>query len=153
MDIKSNQHILNNKLEEKKYIFDQKEFNNPNHELKWKFSLQNSYHFKKDIERIWLVIRSFDILAMISNQYHYPLIYLKGNDTWGKGNEFKGIILEFTPFVARVIECVDLPEMKKIEWLLNISNNKYFTLGIELFKVTEDNTTVAIEQKNLKMKN
>ena len=83
---------------------------------------------------------------MLSNQYNYPCMILKGKDTWGEGNEFKGIILGMIPFVAIVNECTTLPEMKKIEWLLNINNNEYFTLGIELFKVTEDNTTVAIKQ-------
>ena len=36
--------------------------------------------------------------------------------------------------------------LKKIEWLLNLNNNDYFTIRIELFKVTEDNTTVAIKE-------
>ena len=146
MDSKSNKNSLNNNQEEKNYIFDKKEFNYPNYELNWNYSIQNSYHFKKDIERIWLVIRSFEFLSMLSNQNHYPCIILKGKNTWEVGNEFKGIILGKIPFVARVNECVVLPEMKKIEWLLNKNNNEYFTLGIELFKVTEDNTTVAIKQ-------
>ena len=146
MDAKSNKNSSNNNQEEKNYIFDKKEFNEPNYELIWNYSVQNSYHFKKDIERIWLPIRSFEFLSILSNQHHYPCIILKGCNTWVEGNEFKGIILGMIPFVARVNECMDIPEMKKIEWLLNINNNEYFTLGIELFKVTEDNTTVAIKQ-------
>ena len=146
MDSKSNKNSLNNNQEEKNYIFDKKEFNYPNYELNWNYSIQNSYHFKKDIESIWLVIRSFEFLSMLSNQHHYPCIILKGKNTWEEGNEFKGIILGKIPFVAKVNECKVLPEMKKIEWLLNKNNNEYFTLGIELFKVTEDNTTVAMKQ-------
>ena len=146
MDTTSNQNSLHHKQEEKNYIFDTKEFNKPNHELNWKYSIQNSYHFKKDIDRIWLVIRSFDALSMLSNQNNYPCIMLKGEDIWEEGNEFKGIIFGMIPFVAKVKECMSLPEMKKIEWLLNLNNNEYFILGIELFKVTEDNTTVAIKQ-------
>ena len=146
MDTKLNQNNLNDNQEGKNYIFNKKEFNKPNHELNWKYSIQNSYHFKKDIESIWLVIRSFDMLSMLSNVYNYPCIILKGKDTWEEGNEFKGIILGMAPFVAKVNECMILPEIKKIEWLLNLNNNEYFILGIELFKVTEDNTTVVLKQ-------
>ena len=113
MDTKLNQNNLNDNQEGKNYIFNKKEFNKPNHELNWKYSIQNSYHFKKDIESIWLVIRSFDMLSMLSNVYNYPCIILKGKDTWEEGNEFKGIILGMAPFVAKVNECMILPEIKK----------------------------------------
>ena len=146
MDSISNQNFLNDNQDENNYIFDKKEFNKPNHEFNWKYSIQNSYHFKKDIESIWIVIRSFDALSMLCNQNNYPCIMLKGEDTWVEGNEFKGILLGMVPFVAKVNECMILPEMKKIEWLLNLNNNDYFTIRIELFKVTEDNTTVAIKE-------
>ena len=136
---------MNNKLKENN-IYTKNKFNEPNHELKWKYSIQNSFHFKQDIERIWLIARNFDILSMLSNQGNYPCIQLKGKDTWKEGNEFKGLILGKIPFVARVNTSINLPEMKKISWLLNMSDDEYFIIGIELFKVTEDNSTVAIKE-------
>ena len=41
---------------------------------------------------------------------------------------------------------LDLPEMKKIEWLFNKIYNGYSILSIELFKVTEDNSTVILKE-------
>ena len=121
------------------------EFNEPNHELKWKDFSQNTYHFKQDIERVWLICRSFDFLSLISNQGHYPCIFIKGEDTWKVGNQFKGNIFGLYPFVAKVNKSISLPEMKKIEWIFNILNNEYFIIKLEFLKVTEDNTTVALK--------
>lgn len=122
------------------------EFKEPDHEIIWADSLQNSYHFKQDIERVWLIIRSFDILTLISNQGDYPCIFIKGQDTWKEGNQFKGTNFGLYPYVAKVNKSVNLPEMKKIEWLINIKNSEYYMMTVELFKVTEDNTTVALRE-------
>ena len=121
------------KIEEYKFI-------NPERELKWNWIKYNSYLFKQDIERVWLIVKNFDLLALINNKGNYPCISDKGQDTWIIGNEFKGNLFGLFPFKARVEKCVNLPDMKKIKWLFNIKNKDYLLIKIELFKVTEDNT-------------
>ena len=119
-------------------------FIEPNHKIKWKSDFQNSYHFKQDIERVWLILKNFDLLALINNQGHYPIIPTKGQDTYKVGNEFKGNLFSALPFIARVEKSESLPEMKLIKWLFNIKNKNYISIKFELFKVTEDNTCVVI---------
>ena len=120
------------------------EFKEPEYEIQWNNFVQNSYHFKQDIERVWLITRCFDVLSLISNQGHYPCVFVKGQDTWKVGNLFKGNIYGVYPFLAKVYKSVNLPELKKIEWIFNILNKEYFIIRVELYKVTEDNTTVAL---------
>jgi hypothetical protein len=120
------------------------QFENPQRELKWQWTHQNSYHFKQDIERVWLIARNFDLMALINNKGNYPCISDKGQDTWKVGNEFKGNLFGFLPFKARVEKSINLPEMKKIKWLFNIKRKDYLVIKIELFKVTEDNTCVLL---------
>ena len=121
------------------------EFKESDHELIWNDFIQDTYHFKPDIERVWLICRNFDLLSLISNQGHYPCIFIKGQDTLKIGNQFKGSIFGIYPFVAKVTKSISLPEKKKIEWLFNVLNNKYFILKLEFLKVTGDNTTVALK--------
>ena len=121
------------------------EFKEPDHELKLNEFVQNSYHFKQDIERVWAITRSFEFLSLISNHGNYPCIYIKGQNSWDVGNQFKGNIFGKYPFIAKVNKSINFPEMKKLEWLFNILNNEYFIIGLEFFKVTEDNTTVVLK--------
>ena len=119
-------------------------FIEPEIEIQWKNLFQDTYYFKHDIERVWIILRGFDVLSILSSQGHYPCIYLKGKDTWTKGNEFKGNIFGQFPFIAKVRNCLNLPEIKKIEWIINLKDY-YVLIIIELFKVTEDNSTVVIK--------
>ena len=114
----------------------------PDHKIIWSYSKQNSYHYKPDIERVWLIIRNFDLLSLIKNKGHYPCISTKGQFTWKVGNEFKGNLFGDFPFTARVEENENLPEIKKIKWLVKLQNKSYIMIKIELFKVTEDNSCV-----------
>ena len=128
----------------RKMDIQENKFIEPNHKIKWETDFQNSYHFKQDIERVWLILKNFDLLALINNQGHYPCIPTKGKDTYKVGNEFKGNLFSALPFVARVEKSESLPEMKLIKWLFNIKNKDYINIKFELFKVTEDNSCVVI---------
>jgi hypothetical protein len=120
-------------------------FIDPVHEIQWKNFFQDSYYFKQDIERVWIILRSLEVLLILCSQGHYPCIFIKGKDTWTKGNEFKGNIFGRFPFIGKVRNCSNMPEIKKIEWIIHL-RNKYIFIIIELFKVTEDNSTVVIKQ-------
>ena len=130
--------FLNNNEEITKFV-------DPDYEIQWKNFLQDSYHFKQDIDRVWAIFRSFDILSILSNQDNNLLIYLKGNDTWKQGNEFKGSVLGQFPYVAKVKDSINLPEIKKIEWII-YSQKEYTLISIDLLKVTDDNSTVVVKQ-------
>ena len=121
------------------------EFIEANEKIEWKHFEQIVSHIKPDIERTWFFMQKLDILFLVHNQGHYPLIFLKGNDTKKVGNQFHGNLFGFYPFVAKVNKNKDFPEFKKIEWLLFIKNKYYMSMKIELMKVTEDNTTSIIE--------
>jgi len=120
-------------------------FKEPDHEILWKNFYQDSYYFKQDIERVWVILRSLEALLILFNQGHYPCIVLKGKDTWTNGNEFKGNIFGKFPFIGKVRNCSNLPEIKKVEWIFHF-RVMYVSITIELFKVTEDNSTVAFKQ-------
>ena len=144
--IEEDNNIINSSREPK---IEDYQFINPDHEIKWQWTNKNTYHFKQDIERVWLLIRNFDLLALINNKGNYPCISEKGQDTWIAGNEFKGNLFGLLPFRARVEKCVNLPDLKKIKWLFNIKSKDYLIIKIELFKVTEDNTCVLMWKMKL----
>ena len=127
-------------------IREEDKFNEPEHEIKSNYFINTTYHFKQDIERVWSLMRCFDILSLISNEGHYPCIFLKGQNTDKVGNIFKGNLFGIFPFIAKVEKSVNLPEMKKIKWIFNINNNDYFTIKLESYKVTGDNTTVILQK-------
>ena len=130
------------KIENNKFIA-------PDHKIIWKKTEEITFHFKTDIERVYLIIRCYDLLSLINNKGHYPTITTKGNDTWQVGNEFKGNIFGIFPFLARVEKSINLPEIKKIIWLFNIENKGYILIKVELFKVTADNTCVLLWKMKL----
>ena len=125
-------------------IHEENKFNELDHKIKSNYFINITYYFKQDIERVWMLLRCFDILSLISNEGHYPCIFLKGQNTWKVGNIFKGNLYGTFPFIAKVEKSVNLPEIKKIKWIFNINNNDYFTIQLESYKVTGDNTTVAL---------
>jgi len=127
-------------------IQEEDKFNEPEHEIKSNYFINTTYHFKQDIERVWSLMRCFDILSLISNEGHYPCIFLKGQNTDKVGNIFKGNLFGIFPFIAKVEKSVNLPEIKKIKWIFNINNNDYFTIKLESYKVTGDNTTVILQK-------
>ena len=139
--------FINNLYGESK--IENNEFIEPDHKLTWKYSKQNSYHFKQDIERVWLIVKNFDLLSLINNMGHYPCISTKGRDTWKIGNEFKGNLFGLYPFIARVEKVLNLPEIKKIKWLFNLNNKDYVIIKFELFKVTEDNSCVIFSKTKI----
>ena len=121
-------------------------FSPKKNEKSWKIKMQSTFHFKHDIERVWCIIRNFDILSLISDQGHFPCVNIKGKDTWNVGNIFKGNLYKSFPFIARVEKMNNLPEMKEIKWLFkSIQDNIYFRIKINLYKVNDDNSTVLLK--------
>ena len=124
------------------------EFKEPDHKLNWNYSDNNTFHFKQDIERIWMIVKNFELLSLINYKGYYPIILVKGKHTWKVGNIFKGNILGKLPFIAKVSKCVNYPEFKKIDWIVYLKNDYYFNIRLELYKVTEDNSTVLLKKVN-----
>ena len=122
------------------------EFKEIEEKIEWAQYEQIVLHLKPDIERVWYFIQRLDVLLLVHNQGHYPLIFSKGNDTRKIGNQFHGNLFGNFPFVAKVNKIIDYPELKKIEWLFFIRNKYYMSLKIELLKVTEDNSISLIEK-------
>ena len=122
------------------------EYKDDNKKIEWKHYEQISAHLKPDIERVWFLIQKLDILLLVHNQGHYPLIITNGKDTRKEGNEFHGNIFGSFPFVAKVYKNSDYPEFKKIEWLFYLKNKYHMSIKIELFQVTEDNSTTILEK-------
>ena len=136
--------LCNNNQQRIQSIPEQNDFFPLEGKFNWKYILTNSYHLDKDIERAWLLLKNFEILSFLCDLGNTSCINIKGKDTWKEGNEFKGKFYGIFPFIARVNMCLDLPEMKKIEWLFK--TNQYLIIKFELFKVTDDNSTVIIKE-------
>jgi len=153
----SENNIINNNFEKANFEYNMNSINeNPsnnsinefkeiNEKIDWKHFEQIVSHIKPDIERTWFFIQKLDILLLVHNQGHYPLIFLKGNDTKKVGNQFHGNLFGLFPFVAKVNKNKNFPEFKKVEWLFFLRNKYYMSMKIELMKVTEDNSTTIIE--------
>lgn len=122
------------------------EFKEVNKKIEWKHYEQVTSHLKPDIERVWLLVQKLDILLLIHNQGHYPLILTKGSDTKKIGNQFQGNLFGHFPFIAKVNKNSEYPEFKKIEWLFFLKNKNYMSIKMELLKVTEDNSTTLLEK-------
>ena len=87
-------------------------------------------------------------MADIKN--NYPIVYIKGLNSRKTGNVFKGNMYGNYPFVSSP-QIYKFSGNKKIKWIFNLTDNDFFIIKEELFKVTEDNSTVII--KNIKYKN
>jgi hypothetical protein len=122
------------------------EFKEPDNGFNWIYNVHNTYHFKQDIERVWAIIKHLELLSIINCKGHYPIVHIKGKDTWKPGNIFKGNLSGIYPFVAKVMKCINFPEKKKIDLVFYLKKGYYFNIKIELYKVTEDNSTVLLNQ-------
>ena len=144
IDKKNELDFINELINER--IHEKNKFIEPDHKIKSKYFISTTYCFKHDIERVWMLLRCFEIISLISNEGHYPCIFLKGQDTWKVGNIFKGNLYGIFPFIAKVEKSVNLPDIKKLKWIFNIKDNDYFIIKLEFFKVTGDNKTVVLEK-------
>ena len=144
-----NQNYNQINISNKDLIEENSNFEKPDHKIKWEIKMHNTYHFSHDIERVWYIVRNFEILCLFSNEGHLPCINIKGKDTWKVGNIFKGNFFKTCPFIAKVEKLCYLPEIREVKWLFkSIKENLYFSVKISLFKVTENNSTVCL--KNVK---
>ena len=108
----------------------------------WKLLGDKTYYFKQNIERIWDSIKTLDFLFNINNSEHYPFIIKKGSNIWNIGNIFEGKLFDKYETNSKVIKQKLNLEFKITEWIFFLGNGEIFRLKIELFKVTEDNSTV-----------
>jgi len=107
----------------------------------WKILGDNTHHFKQDIELIWkIIIQSLDSNSIINK--NYPIIIKKGSNIWNLGNIFEGKLFDMYEFSAKVIKQKIYSELKKIEWIMFLENGEDLRIKINLYKVTEDNSTV-----------
>ena len=113
----------------------------------WELLDDFTCHFNQNIERIWQIIKSLDRIFIPNNEICPVIIYTNSN-IWNKGNIFGGKLFNLYEFIAKVIKLQMDSELKKIEWLLDLGNDNNVRLKINLYKVTEDNSTVL----NIKLK-
>ncbi len=107
----------------------------------WKILEDNTHYFKQDIELIWkIIIQSLDSNSIENKNYH--IIIKKGSNIWNLGNIFEGKLFDMYEFSAKVIKQKMYSEMKKIEWIIFLENGEDLRIKINLYKVTEDNSTV-----------
>ena len=109
----------------------------------WKILLDMVYEFEQDLERIWDIIKSLEPIYIINNAEHYPFIFKKGSDVWSLGNIFEGKILGKYEFNAKVIKQQVFSELKIIEWIFFLENGENLRLKYNIYKVTEDSSTVV----------
>ena len=101
-----------------------------------------TYHFKQNIERVWNILKNFELLLIINDSNHYPLIIKKGSNTWTKGNIFEGKFFALYEFHSKVLKEKNFPEHKKSEIIFYLENGEILKIKINLYKVTEDDSCV-----------
>ena len=111
-------------------------------ENQWKLLGDRTYYFKQNIERIWDSIKTLDFLFNINNSEHCPFIIKKGSNVWNIGNIFEGKLFDIYETNSKVIKQKLNLEFKKTEWMFFLGNGEIFTLKLNLYKVTEDNSTI-----------
>lgn len=111
---------------------------------KWKENIDFSYHFKQNIERVYVLVKNFEMLSIISNKGHYPVIFAKGSNTWTVGTSFEGKLFGKFDFKGKVLKVKNLPEFKKITWGFYCSGDQQIQITLKLFKVSDDNTCVLL---------
>ena len=105
----------------------------------WKIQVDKTLYFQQNIERIWDALKSLDFLF---NENNSPFLIKKGSNIWAPGNIFEGKMFDIYEFNAKVIKQKLSVEYKKIEWIFFLSSGENFRIKMNLYKVTEDNTTV-----------
>jgi hypothetical protein len=58
--------IINEQNNSRETNIQENKFIEPHSKIIWKGVVQNSYHFKQDIERVWLFVKNFDLLTLIN---------------------------------------------------------------------------------------
>ena len=114
----------------------------------WKILGDYSFHFKQNIEQIWETIKSLDSVLILNNSNHYPIEIRCDTNVWSLGNVFEGKLFDIYEFIAKVTKLKIYCELKKIEWMLDLGNESILRVKTDLYKVTEDNSTVL----NMKIK-
>ena len=114
----------------------------------WHILGDYSFHFKQNIEQIWETIKSLDSVLILNNSTHYPIEIRCDTNVWSQGNVFEGKLFDIYEFIAKVTKLKIFCELKKLEWILDFGNENILRIKTDLYKVTEDNSTVL----NMKIK-
>ena len=101
-----------------------------------------TYHFKQNIERVWNILKNFEMILILNNSNHYPCIIKRGLNTFNLGNIFEGKLYGMYEFHAKVIKEKNFPEHKKLETIFYLENGEILKLKIILYKVTQDDSCV-----------
>jgi hypothetical protein len=115
---------------------------------KWQILGDYSFHFKQNIEQIWETIKSLDSVLILNSSTHYPIEIRCDTNVWSQGNVFEGKLFDIYEFIAKVTKLKIFSELKKLEWMLDLGNENILRVKTDLYKVTEDNSTVL----NMKIK-
>ena len=119
--------------------------NNAENSLKkanFKKLVDTTYHFKKNIERVWNIIKNFEMLLILNNSNHYPCIMKRGVNTYNLGSIFEGKLFALYDFYAKVIKEKQFPVRKKLETVFYLKNGEIFKLKLILYRVTPDDSCV-----------
>ena len=82
----------------------------------YKYIYEYTYHSLLNIERLWFFLRDLGFVISEHNSQHFPIIILKGQNTWNKSNKFKGNLYGIFPFEGIVLKNSLYSSLKKISW-------------------------------------
>ena len=106
----------------------------------WHLGLNISYHYHQNIERVWICFQNLENFK--SNIKLDSLEIKKENDNNKENNNiFEGNYYD-NSFHVKILKYKNLYEFKKIEWIFYFESDEIFKLKINLYKITEDNSTV-----------
>lgn len=114
----------------------------------WKTLIDKTYYIKQNIERIWDATKTLDFIFNPNNSIDNQFIIKRGANIWNIGNIFEGKLFNNYEFNSKVIKLKLHSDFKTIEWIFFLGTGDNFRLKLNLYKVTDENTTVL----NIKMK-
>lgn len=97
-----------------------------------------------DINRVWVFSRNAAILSILDPSFISQVNLTKGTDTWTEGNEYQAYWVGVSSFRSKCVKVVNEPNRKIIQWRLDLEINLTFEKTLQLYKITDYDTTLII---------
>ena len=113
-------------------------------EPKEKYGFEISYIFSENISRVWNCLKSIPLISVIEPSLLSQVYLIKGKNTWTEGSEFKGYWVGVSYLSGKCVKVDNSPNTKTISWVYDLAIQISFTKTINLYEITNTDTTLVI---------
>ena len=107
------------------------------------FDFETTYVFNENIERVWIFLRDVSLIEKINPNLITQFKLTKGNNSWEIGNKFSSYWIGVSQIDSECIFSKIHTNLKVIIWKYNLKINLFFYKCLFLYKITEDDSTLA----------